>query len=78
MDGPRSRGCRPENIVAVVLNITKPTLFGKANAVIADGLGVAGAVGDPTQILKKVKYLMGLQPLQYTLFHFYIPPFQPL
>ena len=56
---PGRAGLADEHIIVSVLLGIQPVLPGKRHAEIADGLGVAGAVGDPAQFLKIVKYPPG-------------------
>ena len=55
-----------DDIVHGVLHAAQTALLCKADAVIADGLGVAGAVRDPAEILEEAEYGARLQLFQYT------------
>ena len=54
-----------DDIVHGVLHAAQTAFLCKADAVIADGLGVAGAVRDPAKILKEAEYGARLQLFQY-------------
>ena len=54
-----------DDIVHGVLHAAQAAFLCKADAVIADGLGVAGAVRDPAKILKEAEYGARLQLFQY-------------
>ena len=54
-----------DDIVQLILLAAQPASLGKADAVVADGLGVAGAMRDLAQILEEVEYGVGLQMIQY-------------
>ena len=43
---PRGTVLEHEDIVQLVLNVGKTVLLGKGHQIVADGLGIAGAVGD--------------------------------
>ena len=48
-----------------IMHAAQTAFLCKADAVIADGLGVAGAVRDPAKILKEAEYGARLQLFQY-------------
>ena len=52
---------KEDDVVGFILNIAKSLLLGKGDNVVADGLGVMGAVGNGTKLLKIFKYSAGLQ-----------------
>ena len=51
-----------QHIVERILNIGNPLFLGKGYQIVADGLGIAGAVGNGTQGLKIAHNRLGLQP----------------
>ena len=50
-----------DHIVPLVLPDGKAAVAGKAHQIVADGLGVAAAVGNAAKLLKPVKDPLGLQ-----------------
>ena len=52
------------HVVQLVLDIPQATGLGKVHQPVADGLGVAGTVGDGAQLLEETKNTLGLQMIQ--------------
>ena len=52
-----------EDVVQFILIVLQSPILGKSRQVVADGLGIAGSVRDGADLLKKIKYALGLQML---------------
>ena len=50
-----------DDVIVLVLVVLQTALLGEGHTVIADGLGVPGAVGNGAQIFKEAEYALGFQ-----------------
>ena len=69
---------KENHIVKAILDIPQALLLGKFHQVVADLLGVAGAVGVSAQLFKITKYAGRLQSCQFYSFHNTAPLFKVL
>ena len=49
------------DVVVGILVVLQAPLLGKGDTVVADGLGVPGAVGNGAQVFKEAEYALGFQ-----------------
>ena len=62
-------GLKNDHVVPFILPEAKAPVPGKLDQVVADGLGIPGAVGNGANFFKKAKYAGRLQTGQGMLFH---------